>query len=157
MSLENHEYLSDTRNLHDKCQKYMYHHVMLTLSNGSSFDGIIEDIGNDQITVLVGEDVMERESDELEERQYYGYGRPRRRRFRRFRRQVLPLAFLTALSLLSKLSPLLPILLNRVKALKAIKSQHRMLALYCMHEYSQKRKYRLVKERRLAIGTLHYA
>lgn len=98
-----------TRNLYDKCQKYLYHHVTLTMSNGSSFDGIIEDMGNDQITVLVGEDVMERESDELDDRQFYGgYGRPRRRRFRRFRRQVLPLAFLTALSLLPYSYPVYP-------------------------------------------------
>lgn len=57
-------------------------------------------VPNENITVLVGEDVMESESDELEDRQFYGYGRPRRRRFRRFRRQLVPLAFLTALSLL---------------------------------------------------------
>ncbi|KAB7705635.1 hypothetical protein F9802_13980 [Bacillus aerolatus] len=104
MTTESHEYHSEsdyTRNLHEKCQKYMYHHVVLTMTDGSSFDGIIEGIDDDRITALVGEDVMERESDELEDRQYYGgYGRPRRRRFRRFRRRFIPLAALAALSLL---------------------------------------------------------
>ncbi|MGM0876332.1 MAG: hypothetical protein ACQEWV_16555 [Bacillota bacterium] len=111
MTVERYEYHNEsdyTRNLHGKCKKYMYHHVILTMTDGSSFDGIIEDVSGDRITVLMGEDTAERESDELEDRQFgygydydygYGYGRPRRR-FRRFRRQVLPLALLTALSLL---------------------------------------------------------
>ncbi|MFD1040441.1 small nuclear ribonucleoprotein [Virgibacillus byunsanensis] len=88
-----------TRNLEDDCRRYMYHHVVLTFSDGSSVDGIIEDVDGNRVTVLVGEDVMEREDNELDDRQFYGYGRPRRR-FRRFRRQFLPLAALTALSLL---------------------------------------------------------
>lgn len=105
-SFEYHNELDYSRNLHDKCHKYMYHHVTLTMADGSSFDGIIEDVDRDQITVLVGEDVMERESDEFDARQYYGYGYGRpRRRFRRFRRQIFPLAALTALALLPYVYP----------------------------------------------------
>lgn len=97
MTTENNQ-LDQTRNMHDQCKRYAYHHVIFTMNDGRSFDGIIENVDRDNVTVLVGEDVMERESDGIEERQFYGYGRPRRR-FRRFRRQVFPLAFLTALSL----------------------------------------------------------
>jgi len=94
-------YQNDSRNLHGECEKYMYHHVVLTLADGNSVDGIIENVSGDRITVLVGEDVLERESDEFElEERYYGYGGRPRRRFRRFRRQVLPLALLASLSLL---------------------------------------------------------
>ncbi|MFC7063796.1 small nuclear ribonucleoprotein [Halobacillus seohaensis] len=109
MSMENYEYYNqheDTRNLHDKCKKYMYYHVTMTMKDGSSFDGIIENVGMDKVSVLVGEDVMDRESeDEGDIRQYYGgYGRPRRR-FRRFRRRDFPLASLAALALLPYVTP----------------------------------------------------
>ena len=91
-----------TRNTHEQCIKLMYHHVILSMSDGSSFDGIIEAVDQDNISVLVGEDVMEEGESNQETRQYYGYdgggyGRPRRR-FRRFRRRRLPLAFITSLS-----------------------------------------------------------
>lgn len=112
MSIENHDYnnqYEDTRNLHDKCKKYMYYHVTLSMKDGSSFDGIIENVGMDRVSVLVGEDVMERESEnEGDIRQYYGgYGRPRRR-FRRFRRRNFPLASLAALALFPYAAPYYP-------------------------------------------------
>ncbi|MGM7722118.1 hypothetical protein [Metabacillus sp. Hm71] len=49
--------------LHDKCKKYMHFHVILKLSDGSTVDGIIEDVTNDGVSVLVGEDGMQREED----------------------------------------------------------------------------------------------
>lgn len=101
---------SQTQNLHDDCKRNLYHHVTLTMTDGSIFDGIIENVDTDRITVLVGEDVMERESEsenekEADQRQYYGFGRPRRR-FRRFRRRGFPLASLAALALLPYVIPL---------------------------------------------------
>ncbi|WP_299094888.1 hypothetical protein [uncultured Metabacillus sp.] len=99
----------DQRNLHDKCKRYMYHHVMMTMNDGSTFDGIIEDVNENGMTVLVGEDATEREDLE-EDRQFYGYGydynygRPRRR-FRRFRRRFFPIAALAALALLPYVYP----------------------------------------------------
>lgn len=87
-----------TRDAKEECTRYMYHHVILTTNDGQSFDGIIEKVDDDQVTVLVGEDIMEREND-MYERQFYGYGGFPGPRYRRFRRQILPLALLAALSL----------------------------------------------------------
>ncbi|MGJ9386184.1 small nuclear ribonucleoprotein [Salipaludibacillus sp. CF4.18] len=107
MNVENHDYRNHLRDLHDECKNHMYYHVTLTMTDGSTFDGIIENVDMDNITVLAGEDVMERESegDESDTRQYYGpFGRPRRR-FRRFRRRGFPLASLAALALLPYIAP----------------------------------------------------
>lgn len=88
----------DTRDVKRECERHLYHHVILTTQDGRTFDGIIEAVDDDQLTVLVGEDVIDWDRDD---RQFYGYGFPRPRpRFRRFRRQVLPLALLATLALL---------------------------------------------------------
>lgn len=106
MDLERNDYYRDLQSLHDQCQKCLYYHTILTMTDGSTLDGIIENVDKDRIIVLVGEDVMEQEDENEAEadqqRQYYGYGhRPRRRRrHRRFRRKAYPLATLAALSLL---------------------------------------------------------
>lgn len=100
MVLENDNY-RDLKPLQDKCNKYVYYHATLTMTDGSSFDGIIESVDRDMITVLVGENVMEDESEEQsnEDQQYAPYRRPRRR-FRRFRRRNFPLGALATLALL---------------------------------------------------------
>ncbi|MDT8860125.1 hypothetical protein N0O92_07755 [Alkalihalobacillus sp. MEB130] len=98
----------DTRALYDQCQQYMNYHVMFTMQDGNTVDGIIQNVGTDGVHVLVGEDVMDR--DDQEERYYaggYGYGFPRRR-FRRFRPQFFPLASLAALALLPYVYPPYP-------------------------------------------------
>jgi hypothetical protein len=84
-----------SRNSHEKCKKYLFHHVLLTMNDGKTYDGIIEEVEGDRLTVLVGEDASD---DEVDDRQFYGGYGPRR--FRRFRRQFFPLAALTALALL---------------------------------------------------------
>lgn len=96
MNFERNDYYRDLEDLHDQCKKCAYYHVIVTMKDGNTFDGIIEDADMDGVNMLVGEDVMERDD---EERQYHGYGRPRRR-FRRFRRRRFPLASLAAVSLL---------------------------------------------------------
>lgn len=106
MALKNNGYHRDLRNLEDECKKYLYYHTTLTMTDGSTFDGIIENMDKDIITVLVGEDVMEEESENQsdEQRQPFGHGRPRRR-FRRFRRRNFPLGTLATLALLPYISP----------------------------------------------------
>ncbi|MFC4024410.1 small nuclear ribonucleoprotein [Oceanobacillus longus] len=108
MNTENNvEYHNDLRNLHDECQRLMNHHVTLSMADGSAMEGIIENVDRDHIDVLVGEEVMERDSEnESDNRQFYGggYGRPRRS-FRRFRRRRFPLASLAALALLPYIVP----------------------------------------------------
>ncbi|WNF35663.1 hypothetical protein RJD24_14535 [Bacillaceae bacterium IKA-2] len=110
MTLGRQDYHSQQQTLYDDCKRNLYHHVNLTMTDGSFFDGIIENVDPDRITVLVGEDVMERESEnesESDQRQYYGYGHRPRRRFRRFRRRTFPLATLGALALLPYIDPYL--------------------------------------------------
>lgn len=74
------------------CRKYMNYHVIGQLSDGSKVDGIIDDMDEESVTMLVPEEF----DGEQENRQYgYGdeyddYGRPRRRRYRRFRRLRFP-------------------------------------------------------------------
>ncbi|NEU29261.1 hypothetical protein GN156_00485 [bacterium LRH843] len=87
--------------MYEDCKNNLYHHVALTMTNGEMLDGIIENVEPNQVTMLVGEDVMERE-DELD-RQFGGFGR---RRFRRFRRRVFPLATIAALTLLPYYTPI---------------------------------------------------
>jgi hypothetical protein len=70
------------------------------MTDGSVVDGIIEDVDNDSIVVLVGEDVMEQDDNEPNNQQRDFYRRPRRR-YRRFRRRRFPLGNLAALSLLA--------------------------------------------------------
>ena len=115
MDLEKDDFYRDLKGLYDECKKCMYYHATLTMTDGTAYDGIIENVDPDRIIVLVGEDVIEGENEDKAEgkRQYYnygyGHGRPRRR-FRRFRRQAFPLATLAALSLLPYpyYSPLYP-------------------------------------------------
>lgn len=106
MALEQNDYHRDLRNLEHQCKKYLYYHTTLTMTDGSEFDGIIENVDSDIITVLVGEDMIEEESEKQsdQQRQYYGYGRPRRR-FRRFRRKTFPLGNLVTLALLPYIAP----------------------------------------------------
>jgi hypothetical protein len=101
MEFEKDDQYRDLKGLYDECKRFMYYHTTLTMTDGSAFDGIIENVDPDRIIVLIGEDVMEQDNENKADgqRQYYNYGRPRRR-FRRFRRQAFPLATLAALSLL---------------------------------------------------------
>ena len=92
----------DTHWMHDKCNQYMNFHVMFSMKDGSEWDGIIENVSRDQVSVLVGEDVSDQENEHLGDRQYYG---PPRRRYRRFRRRTFPLASLAALALLPYFAP----------------------------------------------------
>ena len=87
-----------SRNLQEECRRLMYYHIVLTMRDGSTVDGIIENVGSDRIMVLVAEDVMEDEFENQCEQQRM-IGRPRR--FRRFRRRIFPLAALLAISLLN--------------------------------------------------------
>ncbi|WP_216830379.1 hypothetical protein [Alkalihalobacterium elongatum] len=102
-----HEYYStdQTPSMHEQCTQHMYYHVTFSTTDGQHYDGIIEDVGADSITALVGEDVLDREGEEgTFDRQYgYGYGYPGR--YRRFRRRQFPLAALTALALLPYVVP----------------------------------------------------
>lgn len=82
---------SDEYNLHDKCRRLMSYHVIFTMRDGSMFDGIIEDVDRDNVTVLMGEDMVEGEGNNRQ------FGP---RRFRIYRRRDIPLSTLIGISLL---------------------------------------------------------
>ncbi|EKQ54445.1 MULTISPECIES: hypothetical protein [unclassified Clostridium] len=104
MELEREDNYRDLQNIHEKCKRCMYYHTKLTLTDGRTFDGIIENVDPDRIIILVGEDVLARENESHSEqyRVYPGYYHPGPGpiRYRRFVRQAFPLASLAALSLL---------------------------------------------------------
>lgn len=87
--------------IRSQCQMYMNYHVMAQMSDGSQFDGIIESMDNDGITMLVAEEIdpdhIWQANEGYETRQfnfgYGGYGHPHRRRFRRFHRRRFPFNF----------------------------------------------------------------
>lgn len=108
MALERFDYYRDLKSLQDECKRCLYYHAILTMSDGTTFDGIIEDVDDNSITVLEGEDVMEGESEGQEDdmrRPPYGYGRPRRK-YRRFRRRRYPIGRLSKLALLPYITPI---------------------------------------------------
>lgn len=86
----------NVQNLHDECKRLMNYHTIFTTKDGKVFDGIIESVEGDQVTILVGEDVMEEAIENQSQQRQYGTPI----KFRRFRRRRFPLASLIALSLL---------------------------------------------------------
>ncbi|MBX0359787.1 hypothetical protein K2225_19040 [Halobacillus sp. Nhm2S1] len=85
-----------TQPSYEQCNKMKYYHVMVQTKDGQSFDGIITDVNNDKLTILISEDVMVDENGNAMDERQYGYGR---RRARRFRRRTFPLAGLATLAL----------------------------------------------------------
>ena len=62
MNLEENSYQQDSKQWQDKCNRLLYYHVVLTLKDGNTVDGIIGRVDDDQVIVLVGENVIEDES-----------------------------------------------------------------------------------------------
>ncbi|WP_223881992.1 hypothetical protein [Niallia endozanthoxylica] len=71
------------------CMKYRNYHVITQMSDGTQMEGIIEDVDEEGVTMLVPEDI------EADDRVlgFGGYGGYGRRRFRRFRRHRYPFFF----------------------------------------------------------------
>ncbi len=106
-----------TKHLHDLCKRYHNHLMQIETTDGQVYDGIIDSVDGDGVTILIAVGDMEREDesqDEQNQRQFgygpgyggygpgfggygpgfggygpgFGYGFPRR--FRRFRRFHFP-------------------------------------------------------------------
>lgn len=81
----------DFRDVKTACQKYMNYHVVGQMTDGSQVEGIVEDMDDEGVTMLVPEMVEEEGSDTRQFGVYGGYGGGfGRRRFRRFRRRRFP-------------------------------------------------------------------
>ncbi len=87
------------KQMHEMCKSYHLYFMQFQTTEGETIEGIIEDIDDDGVIILIPVGDMERVDEE--ERQYgydygYGYGYfPRR--FRRFRRRRLPFFLLRSL------------------------------------------------------------
>lgn len=91
--------------IHDECKRYLDYHIILTMTDGQKFDGIIVSVEPSHIVVLVGEDVINQKcgnKDNHVRRPIGGgfHGGGGFRRFRRFRPRNFPLGNLAALALL---------------------------------------------------------
>ena len=92
MNSNKENYNRDECNMHDKCRHLMNYHVIFTMRDGRMFDGIIENVDRDNVTVLVGEDMMDGESTNRQVGPM---------RFRRYRRRNIPLTTLIGITLLT--------------------------------------------------------
>lgn len=79
---------ADTEMIRNLSQKYMNYHVIAQMADGSRMEGIIEDVNDRGVVMLIPEDV------DADERFFAGPGP--RRRFRRFRRFRFPFIFFAA-------------------------------------------------------------
>lgn len=116
MSLERTNNFRNLQHVQDECKKYLDYHIILSMTDGQKFDGIIVSVESRHIVVLVGEDMINQECENQanQERVFKGGARPIGggfhgggfpvgggfRRFRRFRRRNFPLGTLAALTLL---------------------------------------------------------
>lgn len=101
MSFELMDYYRDSQALYDECKNCMTYHVVIVMRDGSTFDGIMDDVDADNATILVGEDVIADDMEDPMERQESFGNRPRRRRrFRRFRRRKFPMRNIHRIGLL---------------------------------------------------------
>ena len=87
----------DMNSMREQCRKNITFHDVITMKDGSMFDGIIEGVDRENFTMLVSEPVM-MEEDVSYVREEFDRQR-RRRPARRFRRRTFPLARLAALDL----------------------------------------------------------
>lgn len=68
-------------NIADECKRLRSFHVILLLKDGIRFDGIIQDMNDEGVLVLVGEDVFKNPSQNTPNRQNYMYRRYKPRFF----------------------------------------------------------------------------
>lgn len=90
MAIEVVGFYRDNESLYNECKKCISYYSVIVLSNGARLEGIIEEVINDSVSILVAEDVMESEyENEMNRQQYMGYRQPGR--FMRFNRRRFPM------------------------------------------------------------------
>ncbi|QOR68212.1 hypothetical protein IM538_08935 [Cytobacillus suaedae] len=97
--------MTNPMDIQNACQRYMNYYVTGQLADGSQVEGIITDMDDNGVEMMVPEEVQENTADmrygyggyggyngyDGYDGYGYGYGRPRRR-YRRFRRRRYPYA-----------------------------------------------------------------
>lgn len=99
MSLEVVGCYRDMNSIKEECKTYLSYHAVLIMNDGSTCDGIIEGIDEDEIIVLVGEDVIVDDNGEDDNRQR-PMGFNQSNRYRRFRRRRFPIRGINRMELL---------------------------------------------------------
>ncbi|CAM2077323.1 MAG: LSM domain-containing protein [uncultured Clostridium sp.] len=90
MAIEVVGFYRDNESLYNECKKCISYYSVIVLSNGAKLEGIIEEVINDSLSILVAEEVMESEYEsEMNRQQYMGYRQ--QGRFRRFNRRRFPM------------------------------------------------------------------
>ncbi|VYU64539.1 Uncharacterised protein [Clostridium tertium] len=79
----------NVQNLMDECKNLMGFHIIVVMKDGSSVDGIIDNVDSNGINMLAGEDMISDE-DEYMQSMHRQFGNPKMRRHRRFRRKGFP-------------------------------------------------------------------
>ena len=98
MTDERNMYSTHKKPTYHQCKQHEYYLVTIGLKDGRTINGIIVDVRDDQVKVLVSEEVSAGGGDQRQ----FGFGRFG---FRRFRPAFFPLAALTSLALLPYLAP----------------------------------------------------
>lgn len=80
------------KEMQKKCKELKNYHIIINMKDGSKMDGIITDVNDFGVTILVGEDVIIKDEE--------GKSRQMPRRYRRYVGRVFPYNILTGLSLL---------------------------------------------------------
>ncbi|WP_195986510.1 hypothetical protein [Clostridium sp. D53t1_180928_C8] len=81
MSLEVMGFYRDSESLYDECKRCISYYSLVTMSNGSMLEGIIEEVNNDSVNILVAEYVFDDYYKEEMSRQQGGFRRFGRRNF----------------------------------------------------------------------------
>ncbi|MBX9137558.1 MULTISPECIES: hypothetical protein [unclassified Clostridium] len=90
MSLEVVGFYRDSESLYDECKRCISYYSLVTMSNGSMLEGIIEEVNNDSVNILVAEYVYEDDyKEEMNRQQSMEYRQ--RGGFRRFGRRNFPI------------------------------------------------------------------
>lgn len=89
------------QSMEELCKRYLLHLVQMEGTDGNMYEGIIEDVDDEGIDMLIPDGEMDRDDENGMYRQFYGtygygpfgYGFGYPRRFRRFRRRRFPIYF----------------------------------------------------------------
>lgn len=101
MKFERDNFCSDAGILYTKCKRFLYYHAVFTMKDYGMFDGIIINVEENHIIVLVGKDIIRTQNSNIsnQKRQHYENTNGIRR-YRRFEPKNIPLNTLTGLYLL---------------------------------------------------------
>ncbi|TLS38345.1 hypothetical protein FCL54_06390 [Pseudalkalibacillus caeni] len=86
--------------MHTLCKRYLNYHIKAHMQNGMEYEGIITDVDERNMTLLVPEEVGEEQVGRDGDERQFGY-----RRFRRFRPYLFPLAAVGSMSLVPFFRP----------------------------------------------------